>query len=306
MEQPRHGRAPVLDIADPAVLDRSSADLAQRGDVARYHRRSASHRFDQGKTEAFALGGLQHDGGAAIQRRERPLVDAAERHDAIGNTELAGQALLTRRERPADANETNAGNHPVKGGADAQQHVNPFARRSAADVQELDGSRRRRGQPLRFSIGHRVGRRRKRVAGAKRHDHQPILAHEPPPDKLVAHRGSIAGDACRALQAGQDPARGGLERRRPWLLRRRDNRPERIEVVTGHDRPIGRQRVDEMCVAVVDDVEHIERGGASETARIVPEPVQEAVGADCLAQPAGQRHAGQPARKLDRPSSREG
>ena len=86
---------------------------------------------------------------------------------------------------------------------------------------------------------------------------------------------------CPALlQPVQDVARHRAEHRRPRLELRVEHAAERVEIVARDDRPAGRQPVDELRVAVVDDVKQIEAAGkAGHEPRVVPEPVRDPIGA---------------------------
>ena len=98
--------------------------------------------------------------------------------------------------------------------------------------------------------------------------------------QLVARRVAVASDATRLPQTAERATGHGPERPGPRILTGREDRAKRIEVVTGDDRLIARQAVDEVRVAVIDDVEEVEPAVgdlASQPSRVVPDAVQQAV-----------------------------
>jgi hypothetical protein len=100
---------------------------------------------------------LHDDGRAAINRRERPLVEPRQFGDAVCQSEIAHALPLLRRERPAGAHEVQARIVPPRAGEHVEQHVDALARDRAPDVQHVDGVWRGRGQSSRRAIGIRIG-----------------------------------------------------------------------------------------------------------------------------------------------------
>ena len=79
-----------------------------------------------------------------------------------------------------------------------------------------------------------------------------------PADEGVPGRGGVTRDVTRFPQSRQNVIRHRAEERRPRLELRFQHRAERIEVVARDERPGPRQRVHELAVAVIDDVEQVE------------------------------------------------
>ena len=144
-------------------------------------------------------------------------------------------------------------------GEDVEQHVDALARDRAADVQQLDAAPRPE-QPRRLDVGRRVGVRRAAGVGAVGNDRQPIRAGSRPASTSASRVASLSHAHVRGLaQTRRESAASSSgtahERRSSSRLQ---HRAERVEVVAGHERAAGRQRVHQVRVAVIDDVEHVE------------------------------------------------
>ena len=209
----------------------------------------------------------------------------------VGEAERPGQTLLIGRERIADPDQTHLWHTGANRRRNAQQHVDALARRRAADVQDFHRARRGLHEPRGRAIGGGGGLHREHVVDAERRDHQPILPHEPTRNQLVPDGGGIARHAGGALQAGENPARHRLKRRRPSILDRRQHRPERVEIMTGDHRSLRRQRVCELRIAVIDDVKDVMIvHRPADAARIIPEPIQETIGVHGRPRATAHRH----------------
>ena len=70
-EKGQRGGCPGGNVANGTVHRRVAADFAQRGEIAGEQRNTARERLSGGKAEAFGFARLKHQGGAAIDGRER-------------------------------------------------------------------------------------------------------------------------------------------------------------------------------------------------------------------------------------------
>ena len=112
-------------------------------------------------------------------------------------------------------------------------------------------------------------------------DDEPSGRHEVVPNDRQAGRLAVADDGRGAAEPLERAPDQRAEPARPGLAPRFEQAAEGVEVVAGHDRPTGRQLVDELRVAVIDDVEQVE--SIAEPARgqepgVVPVAVQDPVG----------------------------
>ena len=83
-----------------------------------------------------------------------------------------------------------------------------------------------------------------------------------------------------------------LNQRGPRLDLRIEDAAERVEIVARHDRPLRRQPVDQLGVAVIDDVKEVEAAAeAGDVPRVVPEAVGDAIESRQPGQRAAPRHA---------------
>lgn len=81
------------------------------------------------------------------------------------------------------------------------------------------------------------------------------------------------------LQPPKNVARHGAKPVRPLFALWPEQTKKRVEVVTGHDGPAGRQHVDQLRVTVVDDMKQIVIVlNAAEKPRIIHEAVDETIG----------------------------
>ena len=130
-------------------------------------------------------------------------------------------------------------------------------------------------------------------------DGGPYLVDADAVDEAVARRFRVAGDMPRRFETRQDALGHQPEWQRPALGFRLEHGAERIQIVARHQRARRRQRVHEVCVTVIDNVEHVELiANSARQFRIVAEPIDETVrnqspsagGAGCT-NPAAQRRA---------------
>src|SRR5882724_2896744 len=113
---------------------------------------------------------------------------------------------------------------------------------------------------------------------AERRHHDALVGHEPMAEDGRAGGLAVAHDARGLPEARQDPPRHATERPRPRLDFGLEHRSERVEIVARHDRSRRRQHVEQLRIAVVGDVEYVERvTPPRQRPRIVPHPVDEAV-----------------------------
>jgi len=92
---------------------------------------------------------------------------------------------------------------------------------------------------------------------------------------------AVADDGCCLAETVQDVPGHRAEPARAGFAARVEEAAEGIEVVAGDDGSSRRQHVDELAVAVVDEVVQVERtaaGDAAEHAGVIDEPVQQAIG----------------------------
>ena len=69
-----------------------------------------------------------------------------------------------------------------------------------------------------------------------------------------------------------------LERRGARLVVRTEERAERVEIVAGDDGSVRRQPVDQLGVAVIDNVEHVEiLREPTDMPRVIPQPVDQSI-----------------------------
>ena len=132
-----------------------------------------------------------------------------------------------------------------------------------------------------------------------RHDCRAVAGDAGLRDEGVAGGVAVAGDVTGLLQPVQNVAGHRAKERRARLELRVEHAAKGIQVVTGDDRPGGRQPVDELRVAVVDDVKQIEASGKpGREPRIVPQAVRHPVDAPHPCRPT--RPGNRAARRLQR------
>ena len=147
----------------------------------------------------------------------------------------------------------------------------------AADVQQLDAAAARAAAPPRRRPRHRPPAAA--GVGAVRHDRQPIASGMPASATSAWRVASLSHATCAARcspsRIRRDIQRNGTERRSSVRL---EDRAEGVEVVARHERPLGRQRVHEVRVTVIDDVVHVEPADhAGQRPRVVPLPRDDAI-----------------------------
>jgi hypothetical protein len=96
-------------------------------------------------------------------------------------------------------------------------------------------------------------------------------------DELGSHGGGVAGDPRRAPQSGEDVPHHQVVGPRSRFLLGTEQRAKRIQIVAKDARPIRRQDVHELAVAVVGKVKQIKLAGRIDVPRVVPEPIRDAV-----------------------------
>ena len=105
-------------------------------------------------------------------------------------------------------------------------------------------------------------------------------------DELVSAGLTDADDPRRGLEPLDQPMRQRTRDERATASTRQHAR-ERIQIVARHDRAVGRQRVHQIRVAVIDDVKDVELVAArGEPAWIVPDTVDDPIGGLCEARRA--------------------
>jgi hypothetical protein len=97
-------------------------------------------------------------------------------------------------------------------------------------------------------------------------------------EQIITRGLAVARDHRRLAQAAQDAPRHRSEPPRAPLAPRLEEAPKRIQVVARDNRAIAWKCVDELAVAVIDDMIQIERTSPTKGARVVPEAIHEAVG----------------------------
>ena len=97
---------PSSNVPHGAIRRRTPTDLDERGNAAGDHRRAAGHRFSDGQSETFALGGLQQHCRTAVKRREHAAIDERQDGHRVPQPELPDLAFLRRGEGVADANQS--------------------------------------------------------------------------------------------------------------------------------------------------------------------------------------------------------
>src|SRR5438105_1528520 len=96
---------------------------------------------------------------------------------------------------------------------------------------------------------------------------------------LPAYRIRAVKDNRRLLHPTQDVSRHRPEPPRPMLRRRIEQATERIQIVAIHPSPLSRQRVDELRVAVIDDVKSIKPvSQRAHISRINPKSIEQPIG----------------------------
>ena len=174
----------------------------------------------------------------------------------------------------------------------AQQHVNPLARDRAADVQQIDEGPALTEQPRGVDVGRRLGVRRAARMRAVRHDRRAVRGDAGLCHQRVARGVAVARDVTGLLQPVQNVAGHRAEHRRSRLELRVEHAAEGVQIVARDDRPPGREPVDELRVAVVDDVKQIEAlGKAGHEPRVVPQTVRHPIDASHPRRPARARQS---------------
>ena len=261
VEQPRHRAVPRLDVVERAVDGGVPADLAQRGDVARHDRRPARQRLDYRQAEAFALRRHEQQRAPPIDGGERRPIQGRQDDDRVAEAEIAHERLLRGGERTPDAHQPEVAVGAAQRVEHAQQHVDPLARDRAADVEQVDECPAVTEQSRGVDVGGRLGVRRAARMRTVRHDRRPLAGNAGLRDEGVAGGVAVAGDVTGLLQPIKNVAGHRAKERRARLERRVEHAAKRVQVVTRDDRPASRKPVDELRVAVVDDVKQIEAVG---------------------------------------------
>ena len=266
LEERRHACGPARDVADRTIRRRRAADFVQDGRIAGHDRCAARQRLGDGQREPFAIRGLQHERGPSIDRRKDAVIDERHFDDVAVQAQRAGQTALRGRERAADLDQPQARMRLPECGDDVEQDVDALARDRAADVQQLEAivlgrTEKRDG----FAIGAGIGSRAARRVYAVRHHHDTLSWNHCRRDQLVARRGAHTQDLlCRSHSLEQQPAERAFDDR---AFVEPGNTPRKAsKIVARDDRPAGRQSRRQMRVAMVDDMEEVEVGGASNAA----------------------------------------
>ena len=144
-------------------------------------------------------------------------------------------------------------------------------------------------------VGGSVGLGRERRVDAIVDDRNAIGVCEPTAPEIIGGGVCVARDVCRGLEARQHLPRQPSRQSRVGDVGL-DERQERVGIVARHDGPRGREHVDQMRIAVIHDVEHVELVlEPDEPALVIPEPVDDPVGPVETLQAAKTREARQPA-----------
>ena len=155
------------------VADRLAAHFAADRQVGGDDRRPAGQRLDDRQSEAFVLGGQQHEGGSA-DRRPRAYRGRGTGARARGGARRDRPASRSwcGRKRPADAHQPEVRSSRSSRRQDAEEHVDALPLDRAPDVQQVDRS----GPEERGGARVRAGARIVRARGvhAERYDAQPV------------------------------------------------------------------------------------------------------------------------------------
>ena len=111
--------------------------------------------------------------------------------------------------------------------------------------------------------------------GSNGHHFQAPAGDNSAPDNLVANRAAIAVNPGGLTEAIEDSPRHRTKCPRTVLKVRLEQTPERIEIVACDDASISRQMMNQMTVAVIDNMKNIEaRPVARDPSRVNHEPVE--------------------------------
>ena len=164
---------------------------------------------------------------------------------------------------PADPGQPRVRPRPAHAGEDVEQHVDPLPRDRAADVQQLHAAPARSQHPRRLDVRRGVRPRARRPCRVPLGiTDEPILREARERHQRAARRLAVARHVRGRGAAGQDPARHPAERQRAPLLVRLQDRSEGVEVVAGDERAAGGQPVQQMRVAVIDQMVDVEAAAA--------------------------------------------
>ena len=256
--------------SERAVVDGVAADLAQRVDVARDHRRAARQRFDHRQAEALALGRQEHERAAPVDGRQRRRDRGTAARRSRPRRRGRARARAVGGERPADAHQPHVGPllpRPPRRRRAARRSAcaRSCCRRAAAPTPCRGPSSRAASTS---AAGFGLGRSRPDADRSEAPTARPG-GRRPPWRRARRASPRVSQATCPARAARPESAASSAEERRPPARRSGcEDRAERVEVVTRDERALGRQRVDEVRVAVIDDVKEVEAAAdASRVAR---------------------------------------
>jgi hypothetical protein len=138
----------------------------------------------------------------------------------------------------------------------------------------LTGSEQRRGGQIRACIqGWRES-----FVHTQGHDGDAIAVDETVRQQFVAHGRGIAADVRSLTEPGEYPSRQHLEPLRARLRVGQKDTTEGVQVVTCHYGASRGKRMNEVTVAVIDDVKEVETpSDRSEMPRIVEDSIDQSV-----------------------------
>ena len=161
-------------------------------------------------------------------------------------------------------------------GKDFEQEIDSFARLGTSDVQyfnRVDATSSEKPANFRVCVG--IGDRSKDRMHSVGHHFQALAGNKAAPDNIVASCAANAVHSGGLTEASEDSPRHRTKRPRTMLNVRLQKTLERIEIVTGDDASIGRQMMNQMTIAVIDNMKNIEaRSIARDPSRVNREPVE--------------------------------
>ena len=267
---------PSIHVADRAIAYRIATDFAQNGQIAGNHGNTTGERLDDWKSEAFRLRWQNDNVRPSISCGENATVQKRENRDRIGYAKLLSELLILLRQPTPNADQPRIAEVRAHRRKDSEQQIDSLARLHTPDVQyfnRVSGTSSEKSANLGVGVGIR-GRSKNRVHSVMNH-FQALAGDNSAPDNLVANRAAIAVHPGGLTEAAEDSPRHRTKRPRAVLDVRLQQAPERIEIVARDDASIGRQMMNQMTVAVIDDMKNIEaRSVARDPSRVSHEPVK--------------------------------
>jgi hypothetical protein len=197
-------------------------------------------------------------------------------HDARRQIQLVRQRLLRRGQRSPDAQQPDVGSLNRDSREQLEKQIDALSRNRAAHVHDLDAAWRSE-ERFHLGIGLGVGFRRACRVHTQRNHRQSRGIDEPMIRERSPGRLADAQHASRATKSLEHAAAEALREQRPVRSLSKE-RAKRVGIVAEDDRALGRQHVHEVRIAVVGHVIRVEAVEISaEPARIVPEPVDDAI-----------------------------